>query len=114
VAFPPGLPDRRGLADQILALLDGPGSGDLSTAEVTAARALLSRFKLLDESGLPDTIVHGDFHPGNWRSGGGPPVILDWADAHIGRPGPLGNSHGAQVRTDHMPPSSPPSCRLCS
>ena len=41
---------------------------------------------MLDECGLPDTIVHGDFHPGNWRSDGGPPVVMDWADAHIGNP----------------------------
>ena len=30
--------------------------------------------------------MHGDFHPGNWRSDGGPPVVLDWADAHLGNP----------------------------
>ena len=33
--------------------------------------------------GLPDTLVHGDLHPGNWRSSG---VVLDWADAHWGHP----------------------------
>ena len=41
---------------------------------MAAARGLLSRFRLLDECGLPDTLVHGDFHSGNWRSDGGPPV----------------------------------------
>jgi aminoglycoside phosphotransferase (APT) family kinase protein len=30
--------------------------------------------------------VHGDFHPGNWRSGHGAPVVLDFADAHLGNP----------------------------
>ena len=84
--FPAGLPDKRSLVGQIQALLDGPVSSDLSPAEIDAARTLLSRFRLLDECGLPDTIVHGDFHPGNWRSDGGPPVVLDWADAHIGNP----------------------------
>ena len=86
--FPAGLPNRRTpvLADQIRALLDGPVSGELTTGEITAARGLLSRFRLLDECGLPDTLVHGDFHPGNWRSDGGPPVVMDWADAHIGNP----------------------------
>jgi len=85
---PPGLPDRRTpvIAGQIAALLDGAAGGELSAAEVTAARGLLSRFPLLDECGLPDTIVHGDFHPGNWRSDGGPPVVVDWADAHLGNP----------------------------
>ncbi|MFC6094677.1 phosphotransferase [Saccharothrix lopnurensis] len=33
--------------------------------------------------GLPRTLLHGDFHPGNWRSGG---VVLDWGDAHWGHP----------------------------
>lgn len=33
--------------------------------------------------GLPDTLLHGDFHPGNWRSGG---MVLDWGDAHWGHP----------------------------
>ena len=31
-------------------------------------------------------MVHGDFHPGNWRIGAGPPVVLDLADAHLGSP----------------------------
>ena len=86
--YPIGLPDRRApvLAGQIRALLDGPVSAELSSGEITAAQGLLSRFQLLDECGLPDTIVHGDFHPGNWRSDGGPPAVMDWADAHIGNP----------------------------
>src|ERR1700760_1547922 len=41
---------------------------------------------MLDGCGLPDTLVHGDFHPGNWRSGDGTPVVLDFADAHWGNP----------------------------
>ena len=41
---------------------------------------------MLAGCGLPDTVVHGDFHPVNWRSDGGPAVILDWADAHLGNP----------------------------
>ena len=87
-ALPPGLADRRTpvIAGQIAALLDGPVAGELGAGHVAAARGLLSRFPLLDECGLPDTIVHGDFHPGNWRSDGGPPVVVDWADAHLGNP----------------------------
>jgi Ser/Thr protein kinase RdoA (MazF antagonist) len=86
--LPPGLADRRTpvIAGQIAALLDGEVGGELSAAEVAAARGLLSRFPLLDECGLPDTVVHGDFHPGNWRSDGGLPVVVDWADAHLGNP----------------------------
>ncbi len=87
-SLPPGLPDRRtrSIARQIRALLDGPVAGELTAREVAAARGLLNRFPLLDECGLPDTIVHGDFHPGNWRSDGGPPVIVDFADAYVGNP----------------------------
>lgn len=33
--------------------------------------------------GLPDTLLHGDFHPGNWRAGG---KIIDWSDASWGHP----------------------------
>lgn len=33
--------------------------------------------------GLPDSLLHGDFHPGNWRSSG---VVLDWGEAHRGHP----------------------------
>jgi len=87
-SLPPGLPDRRApvIAGQIRALLDSQAGGELSAGETAAARGLLSRFALLDDCGLPDTIVHGDFHPGNWRSDGGPPAIVDWADAHLGNP----------------------------
>ena len=83
-----GLPDRRTpvIAGQIRALLDGPVAGELSAGEAADARSLLSRFAWLDECGLPDTVVHGDFHPGNWRSDGGPPAVVDWADAHLGNP----------------------------
>jgi len=88
VGLPPGLPDRRTpvITGQIADLLDAAAGGELSATEVAAARGLLSRFPLLDECGLPDTVVHGDFHPGNWRSDGGPPAVVDWADAHLGNP----------------------------
>jgi hypothetical protein len=33
--------------------------------------------------GLPDTLVHGDFHPGNVRGS----AILDWGDCFVGNPG---------------------------
>jgi hypothetical protein len=84
----PGLPGRRpaAIAGQVRALLDGAVAGELSAGEAAAARGLLNRFSRLEECGLPDTLVHGDFHPGNWRSDGGPPAIVDWADAHLGQP----------------------------
>ncbi|WP_247706955.1 aminoglycoside phosphotransferase family protein [Streptomyces liliiviolaceus] len=85
---PSSLPDRRVsvLAERVGRLLDGPVSAELTAQEVDAARKLADRWRLLAECGLPDTVVHGDFHPGNWRAGGGPPVVVDFADAHWGNP----------------------------
>ncbi|MFJ2398739.1 phosphotransferase [Streptomyces sp. NPDC087843] len=85
---PSGVPDRRirGLVSAVHALLDGPVAGELTGQELIAARELTRRWDLLAECGLPDTLVHGDFHPGNWRSDGGPPVVVDFADAHWGHP----------------------------
>jgi hypothetical protein len=83
-----GLPDRRDrtLAAQVRALLDDRLADELTARELAAAHDLVKRWPALDACGLPDTIVHGDFHPGNWRSDGGPPVALDWADAYVGNP----------------------------
>ena len=91
--LPAALPDHRGAvpADRVAALLAGPlastAPGGLTAAESRAATDLLARFAALDACGLPDTVVHGDFHPGNWRClPAGPPVVLDLADAHLGNP----------------------------
>jgi hypothetical protein len=85
---PDNLPDRRPetLAAAVHDLLDGPVGAELSRAELRAAGSLQSRWEMLADCGLPDTVVHGDFHPGNWRRGDGAPVILDFADAHRGNP----------------------------
>lgn len=40
----------------------------------------------LDACGLPDTLVHGDFHGGNVRGDDDRLVILDWGDSGIGHP----------------------------
>ena len=37
-------------------------------------------------TGLPITLLHGDFHPGNWQSDGVTHQVLDWADSHWGHP----------------------------
>ncbi|UWZ58383.1 aminoglycoside phosphotransferase family protein [Dactylosporangium aurantiacum] len=85
---PHGIPDRRPerLAAAVQELLDGPVGAELSTEELRATRNLQWRWDILAGCGLPDTVVHGDFHPGNWRCGDGQPVILDFADAHLGNP----------------------------
>lgn len=86
-----GLPDRRSapLGATIAAVVERTAS------EVDAPdRATLARFvDEIDERlagvgacGLPDTLVHGDFHPGNTR--GIPPsiTVLDWGDSGVGHP----------------------------
>ncbi|MFD1540733.1 aminoglycoside phosphotransferase family protein [Nonomuraea guangzhouensis] len=83
-----GLRDLRGsvIAGQVRDLLAGPVGRELTAEELAGAHRLVERWPMLDECGLPDTIVHGDFHSGNWRSDGGPPVVVDFADAHLGNP----------------------------
>jgi hypothetical protein len=85
---PPGLPDRRPgkLRAAIQRLLDGPVGAQLTAEQLHTANRWQERWDMLADCGLPDTVVHGDFHPGNWRSGNGNPVVLDFADAHFGNP----------------------------
>jgi len=88
--LPAGLRDRRTpvLVDEVGALLDGPVGGQLTADERAAAWRLARRWPELDGCGLPAaTLVHGDFHSGNWRAGPGhPPAVLDFADAYLGNP----------------------------
>jgi hypothetical protein len=42
-------------------------------------------FARLAACGVPDTLVHGDFHPGNVR-GDRSPVLFDWGDSMVGHP----------------------------
>jgi hypothetical protein len=43
---------------------------------------LAARLTAIAGCGMPDTLVHGDFHPGNVRGD----VILDWGDSFLGQP----------------------------
>jgi hypothetical protein len=80
-----GVPDRRGprLAAFIRSALAGyaPAVDDV-LPDLDARLAAAAR------CGLPDTLVHGDLHPGNSRrpAAGGDPLIMDWGDAHLGNP----------------------------
>jgi len=47
---------------------------------------LPDRLTKLSRCGLPDTLVHGDYHPGNWRGEKLQLTILDWGDCVIGHP----------------------------
>lgn len=85
---PPGLRDRRDrvLGRLVRELLDRREELGLTDEELDRARELTSRWDLLGGCGLPDTLVHADFHPGNWRSDGRPPVVVDFSDSHWGNP----------------------------
>jgi len=48
--------------------------------------SLPARFAAAAASGLPDTLVHGDFHPGNVRGMPGRLRLLDWGDAVVAHP----------------------------
>lgn len=50
------------------------------------ADGLPGRFAELAACGVPDTLVHGDFHPGNVRSDGTTRVLIDWGDSVVGHP----------------------------
>jgi Phosphotransferase enzyme family len=73
-----GVPDRgfATLAARMRAVATRYGYPDLLDG-------LDARLAEVDACGLPDTLVHGDFHPGNVRGS----VLLDWGDCVLGHPG---------------------------
>ncbi len=88
-----GLPDWRdrplgGLVEALVSRIDV--RVQLTDGELRALDDLVGtlqdRFVQLEGCGIPGTLVHGDFHPGNWRSDGRSLVLLDWGDAGVGHP----------------------------
>jgi len=63
---------------------------ELSPADRTTLDALVhglpERFRRLGACGLPDSLVHGDFCPGNVRGDGTSLALLDWGDSGVGHP----------------------------
>ena len=47
---------------------------------------LPTRLAEIDACGLPDTLVHGDLHPGNWRRDDDRLTLLDWGDCRVANP----------------------------
>jgi hypothetical protein len=85
------LPDWRGPAltvaiadvvDRTAAELDAEDRQSLAAF----IRGLPSRFEEVAACGLPDTLVHGDFHPGNTRGDQSSITLLDWGDCGVGNP----------------------------
>jgi hypothetical protein len=86
-----GLPDWRApvlgtsIANVIERTADELSADDRATLN-EFSRGLPSRFAELAACGLPDTLVHGDFHPGNFRGDGRALTLLDWGDSGVGHP----------------------------
>jgi hypothetical protein len=86
-----GLPDWRGPAlTEAIADVVVRTAAELSREDHTVLEAFVeglpTRFARLAETGVPDTLVHGDFHPGNFRGDADSLVLLDWGDSGIGNP----------------------------
>jgi Ser/Thr protein kinase RdoA (MazF antagonist) len=96
-----GAPDWRpdvlaGLVESVAARAGDQLDDDIRAELHRLVDALPQRFADLAACGLPDTLVHGDFHPGNVRldgsdsspasSRGQQLTILDWGDSGIGHP----------------------------
>ncbi|MGW4498613.1 phosphotransferase family protein [Micromonospora sp. NPDC004336] len=79
-----GVPDLRAprLAGWIRDRLAGH---DTSPVESVLA-GLPARLDEVGGCGLPETLVHGDLHPGNVRACEGRNVVIDWGDAFVGHP----------------------------
>jgi phosphotransferase family enzyme len=88
----PGLPDHRvsTLASRAERLLAPDVAGTLDAAERHALSCLVDdlpgRAAAIAAAGLPETLVHGDFHPGNWRSDGHTRAVVDWCETNHGHP----------------------------
>jgi len=86
-----GLPDWRApalgisIANVIERTADELPADDRATLK-EFLRGLPSRFAELAACGLSDTLVHGDFHPGNFRGDGRARTLLDWGDSGVGHP----------------------------
>jgi hypothetical protein len=68
---------------------DGFGVADGGIAPDRAERvvaALASAVARVEAVGLPESVVHGDFHSGNAALAGDRIVIIDWSDAAISNP----------------------------
>jgi Ser/Thr protein kinase RdoA (MazF antagonist) len=83
---------------------DIPAEDRVTLADLV--RGLPGRFDDVASCGIRDTLVHGDFHPGNFRGDGRALTLLDWGDSGVGHPlldqpaflDPISNSAVSPVR----------------
>ncbi len=89
--FALGLPDRRLAAElsrieQVVAdyesWLDAAERADLHRL----VDGLPERVDAIDRCGVPETLTHGDYHPGNVRGRPGQFLIMDWGDSSVSHP----------------------------
>ncbi len=86
-----GLPDWRepALSASIADVLERTAdelSADDRAALAKFVRSLPDRFRQIAGCGIGDTLIHGDFHPGNFRGDGKALTLLDWSDSGVGHP----------------------------
>ncbi len=86
-----GLPDWRAPAlgasiEKVIERTADELSADDRATLLEFSRGLPSRFAELAACGLADTLVHGDFHPGNFRGDLRALTLLDWGDSGVGHP----------------------------
>ena len=86
-----GLPDFRApaLGAAIANVVDWTRDETSAEDRVTLTdfvRGLPRRLDAVAACGLRDTLVHGDFHPGNFRGDGRALTLLDWGDSCVGHP----------------------------
>jgi tRNA A-37 threonylcarbamoyl transferase component Bud32 len=79
------------LAEALPALLEDDGLGarldpELRASWDAALPRLIDACHALAAMGVPDTLVHGDLHPGNIAVTSGGPVIFDWSDGAVSHP----------------------------
>jgi len=88
-----GLPDRRAAllplhVKDVLARAEVRSA--LTASELDRLAAVAARLpdllQRVEACGIPETLLRGDFHPGNWRYDGRSLVLLDWGDSEVGHP----------------------------
>jgi Ser/Thr protein kinase RdoA (MazF antagonist) len=86
-----GVPERRlaTMIPRVADVVEQWGSA-LELPEHRSLEALVAglsaRVTAIEECGVPEALVHGDFHPGNVAGRPGDYVILDWGDSFLGHP----------------------------